>query len=116
METAGKVVRLAKKYQAAAVKVDDAGLGSGVTDRLKEQGLPGVVGLVAVLGGLAAVRWYYRRQVTHLPGFTRVPTTLAPSTPSGAPPVGPRSSQTGSSAKALDGTTGSPPQPAPSGS
>ncbi|HET6573394.1 MAG TPA: hypothetical protein VFG68_07320 [Fimbriiglobus sp.] len=78
--------------------------------------LPGVVGLAAVLGGLAAVRWYYRRQVTHLPGFTRVPTTLAPSTPNGAPPTGPRSSQPGSSAKALDGTAGSQPQPAPSGS
>ncbi|HVK09341.1 MAG TPA: hypothetical protein VM597_11240 [Gemmataceae bacterium] len=78
--------------------------------------LPGVVGLVAVLGGLAAVRWYYRRQVTHLPGFTRAPVAPAPSTPGSSPPAGPRSSQTGSGVEALDGTTGSHPQPAPSGS
>lgn len=32
---------------------------------------PGLAGLGLVLGGRAAVRWYYRRRVTHLPGFAR---------------------------------------------
>jgi hypothetical protein len=76
--------------------------------------LPGVIGLAVVLGGLAAVRWYYRRQVTHLPGFTRVPTAAPPSAP--AIPAGARSSPPGSAVVALDGTTGSKPQPTPSGS
>ena len=41
MATAGRVVQLARKYTVAAsdIRVDDTGLGGGVTDRLREQGM-----------------------------------------------------------------------------
>ena len=48
--------------------------------------LPGVAALVIVLAASAAVRWYYRRRITHLPGFTRgLPEP--PSQPSGSAAV-----------------------------
>lgn len=34
---------------------------------------PGAVALVAILGIGTTVRWYYRRRITHLPGFTPFP-------------------------------------------
>jgi len=43
MESAGRIVRLAREYGAQGVKVDSAGVGGGVTDRLREQGINGVV-------------------------------------------------------------------------
>lgn len=45
--------------------------------------LPGVAALVLVLAAAAALRWYHRRRITHLPGFTRgLPEP--PSQPSGS--------------------------------
>ncbi len=77
---------------------------------------PGLLGLAVALLGAAAVRWYYRRRVAYLPGFTRGP-AVSVGSGSGqvAPPPEPRSSQTGSVVAALDGTA-SHQQPAPSGS
>ena len=40
---------------------------------------PGAAALAVVLAVRAAARWYYRRRVTHLPGFTR--TRVEPPTP-----------------------------------
>jgi hypothetical protein len=71
--------------------------------------IPGVFGLGAVLAGLAAVRWYYRRRVAYLPGFTRTGAAVPPE----SVPVVPRSSQAGSAVVALEGSSK---QPAPSGS
>ncbi len=75
--------------------------------------LPGVVGLAAVLAGLAALRWYYRRRVAYLPGFTR--DGAAPSGSAQALPP----AQTGSrpsSGSAVVALEGSSRKPAPSGS
>ncbi len=45
METAGLVKALAERYTPASVRVDSIGIGAGVVDRLKEQGVPGVTGI-----------------------------------------------------------------------
>ncbi|MEE8469790.1 MAG: hypothetical protein V3S51_00495, partial [Dehalococcoidia bacterium] len=51
METAGKVRELAEEDMAvSAVVIDDVGLGGGVTDRLREVGLPKRVRLVPFIG------------------------------------------------------------------
>jgi hypothetical protein len=74
---------------------------------------PGLAALVVVLVGLAVGRWYHRRRVTHLPGFSRSWSDhpITPSTPSGTPSVRQRPvSSTGSTGSAAE------PQPvAPSG-
>ena len=68
---------------------------------------PGLLLLAVVLAGQALVKWYYRRRVTHLPGFTR---TGAEPVGSGSAPAAPRSSQaTGSAAVPLDGAGSQPP-------
>lgn len=40
MNIVGRVKQLASEYEAQSVKVDDVGLGGGVTDRLRELGVP----------------------------------------------------------------------------
>jgi hypothetical protein len=40
METTGKIGLLAKRYQPEEIRVDDSGVGGGVTDRLSELGFP----------------------------------------------------------------------------
>lgn len=40
MWTAGRCIELRRQWKAVSIKVDDTGLGGGVTDRLKEQGEP----------------------------------------------------------------------------
>lgn len=40
METTGQIIRLLRETGASVANVDDAGLGGGVTDRLKEQRFP----------------------------------------------------------------------------
>ncbi len=45
METAGLVKALVERYKSACVRVDSIGVGAGVVDRLKEQGVPGVTGI-----------------------------------------------------------------------
>ncbi len=45
METAGLVRALVERYTPACVRVDSIGVGAGVVDRLKEQGVPGVTGI-----------------------------------------------------------------------
>ena len=45
METAGLVKALVKRYTPTCVRVDSIGVGAGVVDRLKEQGVPGVTGI-----------------------------------------------------------------------
>ncbi|KKK75945.1 hypothetical protein LCGC14_2868650, partial [marine sediment metagenome] len=55
MEVAGKVRELAEDDKAVqTVVIDDTGLGGGVTDRLKEVGLPKRVRLVPFIGGARA--------------------------------------------------------------
>ena len=50
METVGRVIRLARTWKPRVVVVDTVGIGQGVADRLKEQGLP----IEAVNWGLPA--------------------------------------------------------------
>ena len=45
METAGLVKALVEQYSPVCVRVDSIGVGAGVVDRLKEQGVPGIVGI-----------------------------------------------------------------------
>lgn len=40
MEVTGKIIELARQHKPQAIKVDDIGVGGGVTDRLKEQSYP----------------------------------------------------------------------------
>jgi hypothetical protein len=40
MWTAGRCIEIRREWKAAKIKVDDIGIGGGVTDRLKEQGEP----------------------------------------------------------------------------
>ncbi|RLF66035.1 MAG: hypothetical protein DRN30_02885 [Thermoplasmata archaeon] len=40
MQTVGKIIELYNKYKPVSIKVDEIGIGAGVVDRLKEQGLP----------------------------------------------------------------------------
>jgi hypothetical protein len=54
-QVAGKLGLLAEERGAAAVVVDDTGVGGGVTDRLRESGPPGVK-VIAFNGGAAAER------------------------------------------------------------
>jgi len=71
--------------------------------------------LSVVLVGQALVRWYYRRRVTHLPGFTRA---AVDGVAGGSVPASARSSQqagSGSGAIRLD-APGSQPPLVPSGS
>jgi len=53
METAGKVMALSKKNNAQYVAVDDVNIGGGVTDRLREMRLKGVI---PINGGAKANR------------------------------------------------------------
>lgn len=46
MGVAGRIANLHSTYKFDVINVDDTGLGGGVTDRLKEQGLP-VCGIIA---------------------------------------------------------------------
>jgi hypothetical protein len=75
---------------------------------------PGLAAIVVVLGTQALVRWYRRRRVTHLAGFTRIRVE---------PPAGPSmESVPGSVRKPMIGSTGSngvhssPQPPIPTGS
>lgn len=56
----GRVARLAREHGAAAIKVDDPGVGGGVTDQLKAQGLP-VVAVNVGETALDAENFYLKR-------------------------------------------------------
>ena len=45
MDTAGRVVKMAREYSPAAIRVDEIGIGAGVVDRLHELKIPGVEGV-----------------------------------------------------------------------
>jgi hypothetical protein len=62
---------------------------------LAAAGQPGVVLLAFILATAAAVRWYYRKRIVHLPGFTRGPAEPVTESATGPAPSGPRSSQNG---------------------
>lgn len=64
---------------------------------------PGLLLLVVVLAGQALVKWYYRRRVTHLPGFTR-----GRAEPAGSGPAPAARSATASAAVPLDGAGSQP--------
>jgi hypothetical protein len=55
---------------------------------------PGLWAALLLLAGQVAIRWYYRRRVTHLPGFTR--TRRDPGADPPAAPLGTSASATGS--------------------
>ena len=57
---------------------------------------PGLWAALLLLAGQVAVRWYYRRRVTHLPGFTRTRRDPASDLVGTAASVGPSPSATGS--------------------
>lgn len=74
--------------------------------------IPGLAGVAAVLGVMALVRWYYRRRVSHLPGFTLTRPDSVPTT-GGLPAVstGSRTAPSGSGMVGLEPGSGGAPFP-----